>query len=59
VQIVDQERKRGRVDADQAPLDLGLAADLDRRHHGDEKRDQPDADPAHAACRPRGASRPG
>ena len=45
VQVVDQKAERCGVDADQAPLDLGLAADLDRRHEGDQERDQPHADP--------------
>ena len=44
VEIVDEECESGRVGADEAALDLGLAADLHRGDQRDQQGDQPDAD---------------
>ncbi len=52
VQVVDQERERRRVDADEAPFDLGLAADLDGGDERDQQRDQPDAQASYPHRRP-------
>jgi len=50
VKVVDEERERCRVHADEAALDLRLAANLDGRDQRDQQREQPHAD--HLAARP-------
>ena len=44
MEVVDQEGEGGRIDADQASLDLGLAPNLNGGHERDQQRDQPETD---------------